>query len=403
MNKVKIGILREGKIPVDRRVILNPDQCLRILKEFPQVELLIQPSDVRCISNKEYADKGLVLQEDLSNCDILLGIKEVPIHQLIAHKTYLFFSHTIKKQPHNKRLFQEIANKKITLIDYEALKNEEGNRVIAFGRFAGIVGAYNTLKLLGKKTGAFQLKPAYECFDMQELKLELKKVRLSHLKLVVTGAGRVGRGVEEVLNAIGMKSVSANDFINKTFSEAVYTQLSSKDYHRKKDGTPFNANEFYVQPSLYESRFTPFFQTADVLIAAAYWNTEAPLMFTKEDMKRSDFNIRFIGDITCDVDGSIPATVKTTNIYDPAYDYNPYTEVLEAPFSDSRNITVMAIDNLPCELPRDASFDFGNQFIQNVLPQLLVHPYGSMIQKCMVLDAGQLNPPFNYLEDYLNS
>ena len=300
-------------------------------------------------------------------------------------------------------MFQEIANKKITLIDYEALKNDEGNRVIAFGRFAGIVGAYNTLKLLGKKTGAFQLKSAYECFDMQELKLELQKVRLSNLKLVVTGAGRVGRGVEEVLNAIGMKSVSAHDFVHHTYSEAVYTQLSSKDYHSKKDGSLFNANEFYVQPSLYESRFAPFYQTADVLIAAAYWNTEAPLMFTKEDMKRADFKIRFIGDITCDVDGSIPATVKTTNIYDPAYDYNPHTEVLEAPFSDERNITVMAIDNLPCELPRDASFDFGNQFIQNVLPQLLVQPYGPMLQKCMVLNAGQLNPPFIYLDDYLNS
>jgi saccharopine dehydrogenase (NAD+, L-lysine forming) len=402
MNSLKIGVLREGKIPVDRRVPLTPLQCLEVLRKFPHVELFIQPSDVRCIPNREYEEKGLVLQEDLSNCDILMGIKEVPIHQLIANKTYLFFSHTIKQQSHNQRLFQEIANKKITLIDYEALKDEHNNRVIAFGRFAGIVGAYNTFKLLGKKYKLFDLKPAYECFDMADLKAQLKGIQLPPLKFVVTGAGRVGKGVLEILQTVGMKALSPEEFLtSKAADEPVYTILSSKHYHVRKDGNLYDAHEFYEHPEQYNSTFQEYAKVADVLIAAAYWNPAAPILFSQGEMQTQEFNIRLISDITCDIGGSIPCTVKPTNIYDPAYDYNPYTSALEAPFSDPKNITVMAIDNLPCELPRDASEDFGNQLINNVLPALTTSPYGGLIQRCQVLDKGQLSPSFNYLKSYL--
>lgn len=402
MSAIKIGILREGKIPVDRRVPLTPDQCVEVLQKFPHVELLIQPSDVRCISNREYEEKGLTLQEDLSSCDILMGIKEVPIHQLIADKTYLFFSHTIKQQSYNQRLFQEIANKRITLIDYEALKDEKGTRVIAFGRFAGIVGTYNTFKLLGKKYKLFDLKPVYECFDMVELKEQLKKITVPPLKFVVTGAGRVGKGVLEILSEVNMKAVSPEEFLAlETTTEPVYTILSSAAYHERIDGKPYQSQDFYTDPRQYRSTFTAFAKKADVLIAAAYWNPEAPVLFTQEDMKSEAFRIRLISDITCDIGGSIPCTVKPTNIYDPAYDYNPFTAVLEAPFSDEKNITVMAIDNLPCELPRDASKDFGYQLINNVLPDLLQKPYGDLITRCQVLDKGKLTKAFQYLKSYL--
>lgn len=402
MSSIKIGILREGKIPVDRRVLLTPDQCVQVLQLYPQVELLIQPSDVRCIANREYEEKGLKLQEDLSGCDILLGIKEVPIHQLIPNKTYLFFSHTIKQQSYNQRLFQEIANKKITLVDYEALKDKNGNRVIAFGRFAGIVGAYNTFKLLGKKYKLFDLKPAYDCFDMADLKQQLQHIKVPPLKFVVTGAGRVGKGVLEILEGMNMKRVSPEEFLRLgDVDEPVYTILSSRDYHERKDGGDYNGHDFYIHPEDYISSFPQFAHVADVLIAAAYWNPAAPILFSKEEMQSSAFKIRLISDITCDIGGSIPSTVKATNIYDPAYDYNPFTSALEAPFSDEKNITVMAIDNLPCELPRDASYDFGNQFIANVLPDLLQQPYGELITRCQVLDRGQLTPSFQYLKSYL--
>ena len=402
MSSIKIGILREGKIPVDRRVPLNPEQCLEVLQKFPHVELFIQPSDVRCIPNGEYAEKGLTLQEDLSHCDILMGIKEVPIHQLIAHKTYLFFSHTIKQQSHNQRLFQEIASKKITLIDYEALKDKQDNRVIAFGRFAGIVGAYNTFKLIGKKYKLFDLKPAYDCYDMADLKAQLHHIKIPPLKFVVTGAGRVGKGVLEIFQAIGLKSVSPEEFLTlNTINEAVYTNLSSKHYHVRKDGHLYQAQDFYKEPAKFLSTFNEYAKVADVLVAAAYWDPAAPVLFTNQEMQSSLFNIRLISDITCDIGGSIPCTVKPTNIYDPAYDYNPFTSALEAPFSDPKNITVMAIDNLPCELPRDASKDFGNQLINNVLPDLLQKPYGDLISRCQVLDKGELSPSFEYLKSYL--
>lgn len=404
MASLKIGILREGKIPVDRRVLLTPDQCLEVLKRYPHVELYIQPSDVRCISNKEYAAKGLKLQEDLSACDILLGIKEVPIHLLMDNKTYLFFSHTIKKQSHNQRLFQEIAEKKITLIDYEALKDKHGNRVIAFGRFAGIVGAYNTFKLLGKKYKLFNLKNAYDCFDMQDLKSQLKHVKLPPLKFVITGAGRVGKGAIEIMETAGIKRVDPLDFLAlEEIEESVYTVLSSKDYYERLDDQPFEAAEFHEDPTGYQSTFTRYAFTADVLIATAYWDPASPILFSITDMHSPAFRIRLISDITCDIGGSIPSTVKPTNIYDPAYDFNPFNSDLEAPFSDPRNITVMAIDNLPCELPRDASEDFGHQFIKNVLPELMEQPYGDLIIRCAVLEKGKLTPGFTYLNDYLNS
>ncbi|HSZ72695.1 MAG TPA: NAD(P)-dependent oxidoreductase [Cytophagaceae bacterium] len=403
MASLKVGILREGKIPVDRRVLLTPDQCLEVMKRYPHIELLIQPSDVRCISNKEYAEKGLKLQEDLSGCDILLGIKEVPIHLLMANKTYLFFSHTIKKQSHNQRLFQEIAEKKITLIDYEALKDKQGNRVIAFGRFAGIVGAYNTFKLLGKKYKLFDLKNAYDCFDMADLKSQLQHVKLPPLKFVITGAGRVGKGALEIMDELGMKRVNPEVFLKLDHpTEFVYTVLSSKDYHERLDGKPFDASAFHSNPEGYRSTFPRYAFTADVLIATAYWDPAAPALFSIKDMHSPYFQIRLISDITCDIGGSIPSTVKPTNIYDPAYDFNPFTSDLEAPFSDPRNVTVMAIDNLPCELPRDASQDFGDQFIRNVLPDLMEEPYGDLITRCEVLNKGNLMPAFEYLRDYLN-
>lgn len=404
MGKIKIGIIREGKVPSDRRVPLLPYQCVAIMQKYPDVEMYVQPSDIRCISNKEYVSAGIPLREDLSSCDILLGIKEVPIYQLIPDKTYLFFSHTIKLQPHNQKLLQSILEKRITMIDYEALRDKENKRVIAFGYYAGIVGAYNAFLLLGKKYKLFDLTPAYKCFDINELKAELKKVFLPPFKFVLTGAGRVGNGAELMLKEMGVEKISPQDFLNKTYKHPVYTQITSAEYNRSHtadhDSAAWDTEHFRAYPEKYQSDFMRFATVADVLIAGAYWDQRAPELFTTDDIKRSDFSIRLIADITCDINGSIPTTVKSTNIYDPAYDFNPFTKDLEAPFSDPRNITVMAIDNLPCEVPRSASEDFGNQLIKYVLPDLLQQPYGDLIQRCALTDQGKLGPHFEYLKAY---
>jgi len=401
MTKLKIGIIREGKVPSDRRVPLLPYQCVEIIERYPHVEIFVQPSDVRCISNKEYVAAGIPLRENLSHCDILLGIKEVPIHELIPDKSYLFFSHTIKLQPHNQKLLQSILEKRITMIDYEALRDVNDKRVIAFGYFAGIVGVYNTFLLLGKKYKLFDLKPAHRCYDINELKHELKKVSIPPFKIVLTGAGRVGHGAELILKEMQMEKVSPQDFLSKKYSESVYTQITSADYNQRTSGeSSWDTEHFHSHPEEYQSTFMRFAKVADILIAGAYWDQRAPQLFTVEDVKHKDFSIRLIADITCDINGSIPTTVKSTNIYDPAYDFNPYTKDIEAPFSDPRNITVMAIDNLPCEVPRSASEDFGNQLIKNVLPDLLQQPYGDLIQRCALTVKGKLGPAFEYLRSY---
>ena len=398
MDKIKIGIIREGKVPSDRRVALLPQQCVEVMNQYPHVEIFVQPSDVRCITNKEYVAVGIPLKEDLSACDILLGIKEVPIHQLIAHKTYLFFSHTIKMQPHNQKLLQAIVEKSITMIDYEALRNTHEKRIIAFGYFAGIVGAYNTFLLLGKKYELYKLKSAYKCFDIAELISELKKVTIPTLKIVLTGAGRVGNGAELILKEMNIQKVSPNDFLTKKYDHSVYTQIVSCDYNQANDkDKAWDTEDFHAHPEQYHSTFMPYAQVADVLIAGAYWDQRAPKLFTTEQSRGEDFSIRLISDITCDINGSIPSTVKSTNIYDPAYDFNPFTSDIEAPFSDPRNITVMAIDNLPCEIPRNASEDFGNQLIKNVLPDLLKQPYGDLIQRFALTLNGKLGLGFEYL------
>ena len=403
MGTLKIGIIREGKVPSDRRVPLLPHQCVDVLKQYPDVEIFVQPSDVRCILNKEYSDAGIPLRENLRDCDILMGIKEVPIHLLIPDKTYLFFSHTIKMQPHNQKLMQSIIEKRITMVDYEALTDKQEKRVIAFGYYAGIVGAYNTFLLYGKKYTLFDLKPAHRCFDLDELKQELKKVRMPAVKIVVTGAGRVGKGTELILQQMGIRKVSKEDFLENSFDEIVYSQITSEDYNKHKNGYSWDGHHFHQFPDQYESTFMRFARVADILIAGAYWDQRAPLLFSRQDLKQDDFSIRLISDITCDINGSIPCTVKSTNIYDPAYDFNPFTEDIESPFSDSRNITVMAIDNLPCEIPRSASEDFGNQLIRNVLPELFQKPYGELIQRCAMTENGSLTASFEYLHGYAHS
>lgn len=404
MDQIKIGILREGKVPPDKRVALMPDQCVEIQKLFPNISIYIQPSDIRAFSNSEYAALGLPLSEDLSHCDILFGIKEVPSHLLIPNKTYFFFSHTLKKQSYNQKLLQSILEKKIELIDYEVLTDSRLQRLIAFGKFAGIVGCYNALLLYGRKYDSFDLKPAYKCFDLEEVKLELKKVNLPPIKIVATGTGRVGSGFSLMLDLLGVQKVSPEAYLNETFPYPVYCLLSSADYYQHKDTGIYNRDEFYASPQLYTSSFNKFIKQSEIFLAGAYWDPKAPVLFTREDMMRPDFKVKIIADITCDINGSIPSTLKPCTIPDPAYDYNPASHTIEQPFSGEGNVTVMAIDNLPGELPRDASRDFGQQLMKHIFPLLSSQqdPDGILKRGKMTTKEGCLSERFSYLHDYVN-
>jgi saccharopine dehydrogenase (NAD+, L-lysine forming) len=403
MHSIKVGLIREGKVPPDKRVPFTPIQVEEIGQRFSNVKIYCQHSTVRCFHDSEYEAMGAEILTDMTGCDILMGIKEVPVSELISGKTYLFFSHTIKKQPSNRKLLQEVIRKKIRLIDYEAMKDKQGNRLVAFGRYAGIVGAYNGLWTYGQRFGGFKLRRAFECFDVNDLKLELRKVFLPPVKIILTGAGRVGRGAMESLDTAGIRKVSPADFLNCQFDEPVYVQLSSADYHTRKQGGHFNREEFHHHPDRYSSHFTDFTKVADVLMAGAFWNPEAPVLFTREDMLSKDFKIKIIADITCDIEGSIPSTKKASSIPDPIYDYDSKTDSLQPPLSDDRFITVMAVDNLPCELPRSASEEFGKDLIDRILKPLFIDDQEGIIERATIAKDGALTENFEYLRDYVSS
>ncbi len=402
MKMKKISIIREEKVPIDRRVVLSPEQVLAMKSRYPSIEAVVQASKIRCFQDEEYLKHGLQLSEQLEGADILLGVKEVPIKSLIANKTYFFFSHTIKKQPYNRQLLREILAKGIRLVDYECLTDAEGQRLIAFGRWAGIVGAYNALWTYGQSTGAYSLRRAKDCFDYDDLKREYPKVKLPALKIVLTGGGRVAQGACEVLDAIGIPRINPKAFMQQSFHGPVYTQLDMEDYHAPIVDKPFDRQEFYRHPERFKSNFLPYTKQANILIAAAYWDPAAPVLFTPEDMKHKDFKINIIADITCDIEGSIPSTLRPSEIDQPVYDYDP-VEGKEAPaFSSDSHVHVMAIDNLPCELPRDSSQDFGEMFLTHILPALMENDPTGVIERATIAAQGRLSPRYQYLQDYVD-
>ena len=400
---LKVGILRETKDPPDRRVPLTPLQIIHLEKLYPDVKFFIQPDNNRCYTNEEYESLNITLKEDLGDCDVLMGVKEVDKRTLMSDKTYLFFSHVTKKQPNNREMFKEIADKKNTLIDYEYLTTNTGQRVVAFGRYAGIVGAYNGLRTKGIKTGSFELVPAYKCRDLKEMWSGLKHAKIKPgLKILITGNGRVANGAAETLSIGNIAQVKPEDFLARDFNVPVFCQIGPDHYVKHKKGLKFIFDHFVNHPREFESTFLPYTRVSDVLIAGHYWDPNAPIFFTKENMKRDDFRISVIADISCDIDGPIPSTIRSTTISDPFYDYNPQLQREEPAFSRPTNITVMSIDNLPGELPRDASFDFGEQLIENVLPDLLMGIESYVIQSAVILKDGKLTPGYAYLDDFLN-
>ena len=400
---VKIGILRETKNPPDRRVPLTPSQIVALEELYPFIEFFIQPSDYRCYSNEEYEYLDIPLKEDLRDCDILLGVKEVDRRTLIPDKTYIFFAHVAKKQPHNREMFREMAARNISLIDYEYLTTDKGERVVAFGRWAGIVGAYNGLRARGIKTNGFRLKPAYQCRDFDEMWAGLRLIELNPgLKILVTGSGRVANGALETLGVCNIVQVKPDDFLNREFDVPVVCQIGPEYYTRPKNKQQFSFSHFAKHPYDYESTFLQYTKVTDIFITGHYWDPRSPVFFSKDDMKKSEFRISVIADISCDINGPIPSTLRATTISDPFYGYNPFLETEEPAFTRPTNITVMSIDNLPGELPRDASVDFGKQLMRNALHDLFTNAGSPMIERATILRKGKLTSPFEYLGDYLN-
>jgi len=401
MRPTRIGVLRETKNPPDRRVAITPEQGLHLIKTFPNINIFIQPSDIRCYTDAEYRKAGFFLTEDLRECDILIGVKEVTIPTLIHNKTYLFFSHTAKKQAHNRKLLQAVLKRNITLIDYEYLCDKNNKRVVAFGYWAGVVGAYKALRARGMRTDSFDLPPVSSCHNMDEMYKHLKTISLKPIKILLTGGGRVAMGALQTIRVLHIKEVSPEEFLNNEYSEPVVCRLDPEDYVERIDGSEFNLQHFYNNPQTYRSTFKRFTKFADLFIACHYWDPNSPKFMIPEDYKENDFNISVIADISCDTQGPIPSTLRPSTIASSFYGYDRYTEEETIPFIDKKNVTVMAVDNLPGELPRESSKDFGNALIEHVFTALLSETDDEIIQKACITKAGQLTPNFSYLQDYV--
>ncbi len=402
---MKIGILRETKIPPDRRVPFSPAQLAEMAARYPDHSFAVQPSEIRCFTDREYADAGIGLGEDLSDCDVLMGVKEVGIDALVPGRTYLFFSHTAKEQPYNRQLLQEVVARKIRLVDHEYLTDKDGNRLVAFGRWAGIVGAYNGLRAWGERYRQYSLKPAHRCHDMKEMKERLAAVKqalpeLPPVRILVTGGGRVAFGAMETLGELGLDIVPPGNFLHDEYDKPVVCRIDPWDYVRRTDGETFELLHFFRHPEMYESTFKPYTKVTDLFIACHYWDPRSPVFMTPTDMREPDFHMRVIADVSCDIKDPIPSTIRASTIAEPFYGYDPLSEAETAPF-DLSSITVMAVDNLPGELPRDASVDFGSMLTEKVVPALLGEDPDGIIRRASITDGEGLTEYFSYLQDYL--
>lgn len=396
---IKIGIIREGKTPPDKRVPFSPEQAATLLQNF-NAEVWVQPSPIRSYSDQEYLDKGLTLSEDLSNADILFGVKEVKIEDLIPNKTYLFFSHTIKEQPYNRDLMKAMIEKKITMIDYECLRDANRNRIIGFGYFAGLVGAYNTLRAYGLRSKKFEIKKAIDCFDKAEMIGEVHRIKplLSEVKVILTGAGRVGTGAVEIMNEAGLKEVSEADFKNPA-NKGVFCLLNYNRFYFLPGSSEFDRAHFMANSHLYQSRLGEFTHEANIFISCHYWDGKSAPLFTLEDIKKADWKVEVIGDITCDINGSIPTTIRPSSIADPIYGINRNTGQEADSFADD-SITIMAVDNLPTELPRDASAYFGEELLEKVVPLFIQDNEAQTLKRATILKNGVLTDEYAYLQNY---
>ncbi|MGZ5285827.1 MAG: NAD(P)-dependent oxidoreductase [Flavisolibacter sp.] len=395
---ITIGLLKEGKVPSDNRVALTPSQCRWLQNQYEGIQFLVQHSPGRCFIDEEYARAGIALSHSMEECDILLGIKEVPYADLIPGKTYLFFSHTRKKQPYNQQLMRTITEKNITLIDYECMEHEDGQRIIGFGFFAGIVGAHNGMMVYGKRSGAFEMERVYKQKDFKELIHSYFGLKIPSIKIAVTGSGRVAHGILEVMNLMEVIEVEKEEYLSRDFTYPVYVQLKGSDLYAHKSTGKYSRDDFHHHPDNYRCLFDQYLSSTDVLMNGVYWDLQVPRLFDKEAVTDPKFRISVISDITDDAFGSVPINLGDQSIEDPVYGVDKTSFEKTAPYLDT-SVDVIAVGNLPNELPRDASKYFGEQLIKYILPDL-VRDGSRIIEGATIVRSGKLTEKFSYLEDY---
>ncbi len=394
------AIIKERKNPPDRRVVFSPQHLAKARDLFPEATFIVESSDIRIFPDEAYKKLGFEVLEDVSHADVMIGVKEVPVEDLIPNKKYFYFSHTIKKQPYNRKLLVAMLEKNIEMYDHETIVKENGARLIGFGRYAGLVGAYNGFRALGLREGLFNLPKVETLADLNEVKAELDKISIPNLKILLTGTGKVAYGAKEILDHLGIKEISDALYLTSEFTEPVYVMADVMEYAKRKDGKVGDRFKFYKDPSGYESNFMPYAKATDFFIAGHFYGNNAPFFFTREDAKHPDFRINLIADISCDIDGPVASTLRPSTIADPFYGYHRETEQ-EVAFDAEGAITVMAVDNLPCELPKDASEGFGEAFLKHVIPAFFNDDENGILKRAKMTENGGLTPGFQYLQDFV--
>ncbi|WP_303316301.1 NAD(P)-dependent oxidoreductase [Flavivirga abyssicola] len=398
---MQFAIIKERKNPPDRRVVFSPLKLAEAQKEFTEATFKVESSDIRVFSDEQYKEEGFEITNHIGDCDVMIGVKEVPIENLIPNKKYFFFSHTIKKQPYNRELLKAILEKNIELYDHETIIGSNGFRLIGFGYYAGLVGAYNGFRALGLRDGLFNLPKVESLDDLNAVKAALDKIKLPNIKIVLSGTGKVARGAKEILDHLKIKQISDALYLTSKFTEPVYCLVDVMEYSKRKDGKVGSTSEFYKDATGYESNFMPYAKETDFFIAGHFYGTGAPYLFTREDAKSPDFNINLVADISCDVDGPVASTLRASTIAEPFYGYDPQSES-EVAFNAKDAITVMAVDNLPCELPKDASEGFGEQFLEHVIPAFFNNDADGVLERARITKNGKLTERFSYLQDFVN-
>lgn len=396
---MKFGIIKERKNPPDRRVVFTPEELRRLQNEHPEAQIKVESSDIRIFTDEQYTNLGIQVSTDISDCDVFFGVKEVPVEALIPNKKYFFFSHTIKKQPHNQKLLRAILDKKIDLYDHETIVDANFKRLIGFGRYAGIVGAYNGIRAFGIKFELFMLPKAETLSGKNALVEKLKRQILPPIKIVLTGNGKVGNGAKEILDAMKIKQVSVENFLTKIYTEPVYVQIDVLDYNKRKDGKVLGKNDFYKNPTEYVSDFERFTKVSDIFMAGHFYGNDAPVILPLEMLQAKDNKIKVVADISCDVDGPIACTIKASTIAEPLFGFHPM-ENKEVDVFHPAAIVVMSVDNLPCELPKDASEGFGEMFMEHVIPAFFNGDKDGILQRAKITENGQLTERFLYLQEY---
>lgn len=398
---MKFGIIKERKNPPDRRVVFSPDELAKLKQLYPEASVTVESSDIRIFSDMQYKSMGITVADDVSDCDVLFGVKEVPVDALIPNKSYFFFSHTIKKQPYNKKLLQAILEKNISLYDHETIVDEHNRRLIGFGKYAGMVGVYNGIRAFGIKFELFKLPKAETLSGKEALIMHLKRITLPPLKFVLTGTGKVGSGALEILKAIKVKEVTVDNYLTKNYTQSVYVQLDALEYNKRIDGQILDFTDFAEHPEAYTSDFEKFTKVSDLFIAGHFYGNNAPVILTQEMLNAKDCNIRVIADVSCDVNGPIASTLRSSTIAEPLYGYLP-SENKEVDIFHPAAIVVMAVDNLPCEIPKDASEGFGEQFMEHVIPAFFNGDKDGILKRAKITENGKLTERFSYLQDYVD-